>query len=134
MKRLIYASTASTETQYETVLEILNISNRENKLHGITGILIFDGKFFMQCIEGDPGKIQQLMSNIFKDPRHHSVMVIGEETNDERFFPNWSMGYLNREKPIRDLLRRITRNESFSPSDLTMEEAKTILVELSFLL
>lgn len=134
MIRTIYASTKSPETTFDTVLEILTTAHQENKQHGISGMLIFDGEHFLQCIEGEEDKVKQLLANIEKDPRHHSIFIIGRQISEKRYFPNWTMGYVNQSKPIREIFYRITGDELFDPSALSMEQAETILTELSFCL
>lgn len=133
IRRIIYASTAANVT-FKTALDILNIANQNNNTYGITGMLLFNGTYFLQCIEGEETEINQLFSNIQKDRRHHSITVIGNEMSDERYFPNWIMGYLNHSKTIAEIVYNTTQNESFIPSTLSMEQAKTILIESSFLL
>ncbi|MGL4495283.1 MAG: BLUF domain-containing protein, partial [Beijerinckiaceae bacterium] len=62
-----------------------------NARHAITGVLLFNGKHFIQAIEGDDIDIDYLMSLILSDPRHHHVSVLSEETIAAREFSDWSM-------------------------------------------
>lgn len=133
MKRLIYTSIAAPGTTYETLRAILDVSVQANLLHSITGMLIFDGVHFMQCIEGPPDAIDQLMNNIQADQRHTDIVVVGTEMTGSRLFPHWNMGYLNRERPIREMLQRYTGDETFRPELLDMKKATSILQELSYI-
>ena len=73
MKSLIYSSVASEGTDLNVVMEIITISKQKNKQHGLTGSLVFDGKLFLQYIEGETQKIDQLYSNLQNDSRHHDI-------------------------------------------------------------
>ena len=134
MKRLIYTSIAAPDTTYETLRAILDVSVQANLLHSITGMLIYDGAHFMQCIEGPQKAIDQLMVNIQSDQRHSNIHIVGTEMTDTRLFPHWNMGYLNHEPPIREMLKRYTGNDTFQPERLDMQKATSILQELSLII
>ncbi|HEX5710126.1 MAG TPA: BLUF domain-containing protein [Sulfuricurvum sp.] len=134
MKRIVYTSVPTADTTFATANDILNTAAKANKLESITGMLIFNGKFFMQCIEGPDDAIERLMAKIINDTRHRDIVIIGEERADERFFPQWNMGYLNREKQILDILYTHTASTLLDPATLNMQQATSILVDLSFLI
>ena len=46
MKSIIYTSVASEGTDLNVVMKMITISKQKNKEHGITGMLVFDGKLF----------------------------------------------------------------------------------------
>ena len=51
-------------SEVKAVGEIVEISRRRNAACGITGVLMFDGEHFMQCIEGDALAIDDLITRL----------------------------------------------------------------------
>ena len=66
----------------------------------VTGTLIYVDGVFFQIIEGDKDVVQDLMANIARDSRHHSVKVFYEAEVDVRTFASWSMAYQMRAQPV----------------------------------
>lgn len=134
MKRLIYCSIASEEVDFNSVGGILTQAVAKNNEKGITGMLVYDGEKFLQCIEGDKNEIDELYQKLTNDFRHHTLHLIGEELDERRLFTQWNMGYLNNEKEIKKMMQTVTGHEDFSPEILSYPHAKLILLQLSFLL
>lgn len=88
---LLYASTASTELDSGNVFEIIQTSARRNPTREITGFLLFDGREFLQYVEGPPAELDRLLDTLCDDPRHHSVRVLHCAACDKRLFPKWAM-------------------------------------------
>lgn len=95
LSRFIYCSQIHPNCDVSAVGDIVKVARSFNKEHGITGILIFDGLRFCQCIEGPAEHLNALIERIAKDSRHinftakHSVDDV-----TERLFSNWSMAYV----------------------------------------
>lgn len=134
MKRLIYSSIASPEVDFNCVGDILTYAVGKNKEKSVTGMMVYDGEKFLQCIEGDEYEIDELYQKLANDSRHHTLHVIGEELDERRLFSQWNMGYLNNENEIKKMIKTVTGRENFSPETLSYPHAKLILLQLSFLL
>lgn len=134
MKQLIYVSKPTNKVEPEMVIDILNVSYKMNAYHGISGMLVCDGEYFLQCIEGDEDVINQLYSNICKDDRHYDIKLIGEIDIDKKDFKEWDMGYINSRKDIIDTVKALTSKNDFSPYQFTFLEAKQVLKKLTSLL
>tara|TARA_Y100001956_G_C4117804_1_gene185804 strand:+ start:1119 stop:1574 length:456 start_codon:yes stop_codon:yes gene_type:complete len=90
----IYTSTATAPLQW-TELEVLRHEcERRNQLEKITGMLLYDGKHFMQVLEGEEKKILALFNWIKSDPRHKNVEAIINNPIDKRNFTDWAMGLI----------------------------------------
>ena len=50
---LIYTSFAEADTQDRDVRDILGSSEKNNRAHSITGLLLFDGEIYIQILEGE---------------------------------------------------------------------------------
>ncbi|MCE0495280.1 BLUF domain-containing protein [Vibrio salinus] len=97
-KYLLYSSVS--EIDKINVYDILKVAREENKKFGITGFLICHLGGFYQLIEGKESNINQLYHNISTDERHSDVNMIIVGEREERFFPDWQMGYVRIEEDI----------------------------------
>jgi hypothetical protein len=79
----------------DELLEILRVSRRNNIERGITGLLLYRGGNFIQALEGPEDAIDELIDRIYEDPRHRGVQVLLREPKQQRYFPEWSMGFYN---------------------------------------
>lgn len=134
MMQLIYASTATSQVDFDVMQKILTQCVAKNNEFGISGMMIFDGKQFLQCIEGNEAEVIQLRKNIFNDPRHQDIHLIGEKEITMRSFSQWYMGYLNSKRAIREVFLDISGSEEYALSNLSYEEAKLILLKLSYMI
>lgn len=134
LRRLIYSSIASKDVDFNIISDILTNAVRNNQENDITGMLLYDGHHFMQCIEGDAIVIDKLYQKISEDSRHHSLYINGKEFDDNRLFSNWNMGYINNGTEIKKMIKSVTGRETFSYEDLSYPHAKLILLQLSFII
>ena len=108
LSQYLYISTAPTLPR-EEVGSILATSARNNPLRGITGLLLFNGRNFLQLLEGEEGEIASLMERITADPRHSGVSVLDRRGIDTRTCPDWAMKRVLIAESIesrRDMLER----------------------------
>ena len=89
---LVYVSAAVVDFS-DNALESLLVKSRENNTKlGITGLLLYSERSFIQAIEGDKEVIDNLYKKISNDKRHKLLIKIYEKPIEERLFPEWSMG------------------------------------------
>lgn len=114
----LYISTAPSLSR-EEVDSILESSSRNNPERGITGLLLYNGRNFLQLLEGSEVELVSLMLRISHDPRHSGVSVLERRMIDEPMCPDWAM-------------RRVLIAESVDDrrSALKAELPKTIDVQL----
>jgi len=91
MLQLAYISSARGSLILSDVEQILLVSRRNNQAKRITGLLIFDGKRFLQVLEGDAEVVEQTYTRIRKDARHRAVVTLSERTVADRGFGSWAM-------------------------------------------
>lgn len=77
-----------------SVLNILESSRANNRVLGITGVLLFSGVGFAQVLEGRNPDIERVFARIRADHRHQDVTVINEQAISERSFGEWHMAYV----------------------------------------
>lgn len=92
LHQLVYISTARPTLILRDVEEILHGSRRRNEQDQVTGLLIFDGKRFVQALEGPFETVEATFSRIAVDPRHRALVKLSSRHVDRREFGNWSMG------------------------------------------
>lgn len=90
LSQYLYISTAPTLPR-EEVDAILATSARNNPARGITGLLLFNGRNFLQLLEGEDGEVAALMQTIIADPRHSGVSVLDRRSIAVRACPDWAM-------------------------------------------
>ena len=91
MIRLIYFSTARLGLNREDLEIILSQSIASNIAHEITGILMFNGRNFMQILEGPRQAVQDLFARIMNDSRHTGVVLIKTDELAAFSYPVWGM-------------------------------------------
>jgi hypothetical protein len=96
--RLLYASRTPKEIDNSVIESIISQSKAHNPGAGVTGILCYSGKIFMQVLEGNRREVTKLYNQIAADSRHSDVEILLFEDIVERRFSNWTMGQVNLAK------------------------------------
>jgi len=115
--RLYYVSTA-VACHEECVNSILETAHRKNLQDHITGVLLFDGRYFLQVLEGTKPDVQRLMKAIDEDTRHQDINVVYEGFENQRDFPRWSMEF-NRLPPSAIVLADTMKLKRLTKEQLT---------------
>jgi hypothetical protein len=103
---LIYFSRATEKMGPTGLDDILEVARERNAKCGITGLLLFEGGFFLQILEGPEAEVQALYKSIRKDQRHCEVFTICEYPVGKRHFDKWSMAHYEIQPSDDDLRRR----------------------------
>ena len=118
---LVYASIANEDFSPEQLLELLAVSRRNNERSGITGMLLYKERRFLQVLEGEEAAVRATYARIERDPRHRDVVLLITDEEQEREFAEWSMAF----QEIDDATARDT--PGFSPflgTELSAQEFK----------
>lgn len=96
MKFVLYTSVLNQEL-YDVlaVPDIVKTARVENSIHGITGVLLFDGLNFTQYFEGDADAVDALLDNILRDRRHKNIILVLTGHQETRLYDDWGMGYID---------------------------------------
>jgi hypothetical protein len=96
MIALSYVSCATQRPINEDLMSLLKVCHKNNTATGISGLLLYNGKgTFVQILEGDDEKVDELYLKISSDPRHTRINCIYRKAIDKRDFSNWKMGFRN---------------------------------------
>lgn len=90
MRRIVYIST-SADLPASEIDRLLESAQRNNSLRSISGFLLYNGRNFLQLIEGAEADLRSLMSTLSRDLRHSGMSVLIDEPIDARSCPLWSM-------------------------------------------
>ena len=95
--QLTYISKSSiegTDQVIEWELEsILDAAQRNNPGLGITGALLYSGRYFCQILEGPESALRDLFDTINRDVRHSDVDTLLFDPLEERQFGQWAMAF-----------------------------------------
>ena len=80
--------------QTDELEEILVNARRSNGAKGITGALVYAEGLFLQILEGDRIRVDELMAKIRRDVRHETVIVLREGEIPSAMFGSWKMAYV----------------------------------------
>jgi hypothetical protein len=64
---------------------------KANQRAGITGLLLAEGDYFLQVLEGPRECVSELFARIARDPRHARVTLIEARSITETSCPKWGM-------------------------------------------
>lgn len=99
VKQYVYISTAVGLSR-EDVDAILDTCARNNVAQEITGLLLYNGRNFLQLLEGKAETLDALMAKIEVDPRHAGVLVMHKGEVEERDCPDWAMKLISISEAI----------------------------------
>lgn len=129
--QLLYASQAGRPMEEAEQQELLAKARLFNASQQITGLLSVCDGYFVQCLEGERARVNQLYNHIIKDSRHHSVELLLYHSVDRRLFPNWSMGLLPKEQLKLHILGADYESLQFSPMELKDKYCVSLLYALA---
>ncbi|USU09652.1 BLUF domain-containing protein [Sphingomonadaceae bacterium OTU29MARTA1] len=108
MRQLVYISSIRRQAIVDPVT-ILAQSRRNNARARVTGLLFFDGKRFLQALEGDDASVDTTFARIQQDDRHHALVVLSNRDIERREFGEWAMAYNAPGEDNSDAIDRIAR-------------------------
>ncbi|HOB68122.1 BLUF domain-containing protein [Ottowia sp.] len=127
--RLLYASRA-VDSSPAAVEAICTSARQHNADHGVTGVLVFGGGIFMQCIEGGRQTISDLYGVIQKDARHQDVVLLHYEEITERRFGGWTMGLVNAERVNAGVLLKYSERAVLDPYTVSGRASLALIEDL----
>jgi hypothetical protein len=95
--RLCYFS-ASRLTKAWDITCLVEQCRLHNMLSGLTGILLYEDKTFMQILEGETEVVEEVFRKIQRDPRHCYVTELHAVEADSRLFGEWPMAFMSRKE------------------------------------
>jgi hypothetical protein len=106
----------------DTLGGILWTSRRNNRLHGVTGALMYNFGCFAQILEGSSESLELLFERIQQDPRHTAVTLLTHGPAHERRFERWSMGYIGTLSDQAEMLCKVSTDKLPDPTRITGDD------------
>lgn len=91
--RLIYISTASSSLSMNALERLVQQAEQRNRECGVTGVLLYNGTEFLQCLEGDFKEVSAVYQQILVDPLHHDVHLLQAVPINEHLFSGWALRF-----------------------------------------
>lgn len=117
--QIIYISRSTfeaTETNNKiepNIARILSKSRVNNRINGLVGVLYFGDGVFFQCLEGEEGAVNTLLTKLEADTRHKDLKVIAKKYVDSLSFQDWAMKYA----PIDEQIKQFLKDNNFNTFD-----------------
>ena len=92
---VVYTSAAAREMDPDELRTMLVGARRRNRARGVTGVLVYHDRMFMQAMEGPRSVVQALLSTISLDERHRGLLVMLNEAASARRFTDHAMAFRN---------------------------------------
>ncbi len=128
--RLVYASRKTNDFNESDIEQLLASARTNNVANHVTGLLCFNRKYFLQCLEGSRAKVNETYHNILNDPRHSDIVLLDYREVESRKFDAWSMGYMPESSLTTPLNLRYSGTPEFDPYDMSGESAYQMMLEL----
>lgn len=90
---IVYLSERDRDVDDDDIIDILRTAQTRNDAAGVSGLLLYDGRHFLQVIEGPRARVSRLYADILGDPRHINVRTVHEGLILKRVFEGWGMAY-----------------------------------------
>ncbi|MFT6790267.1 MAG: hypothetical protein ACJAVX_003668 [Pseudoalteromonas rhizosphaerae] len=130
LTRLIYASTITEHFNPSSLEEIIEKAALNNEKNNVTGMLCFNRKYFLQCIEGSRTDVNKTYNKILNDKRHTEIILLDYREINAREFSNWSMGYVPTSRLSAQINLKFSGSSEFSPYKISGASAYMMMLEL----
>jgi uncharacterized membrane protein (DUF373 family) len=93
MIQITYLSAATRAMSQDDLEDILKTARENNARLGITGMLLYGNKTFIQILEGEEDVVHKLVKTIKRDPRHTNFQIVKQKPIEQHEYADWSMGF-----------------------------------------
>jgi len=127
--RFIYFSRVARDISREDLKRVLEASQRNNRIAGLTGALCFDNRYFFQVLEGRRAAVNGTISRIITDPCHSDINIMLAEPISALQFGAWQMAYVGSDKLSTAILEKYCGDRVFRPDKMTSWHARAFAME-----
>jgi blue light- and temperature-responsive anti-repressor len=125
---LVYKSRVHTDMSPSDLYQLVKAASLKNAARDISGVLLFDGDYFFQYLEGPSDAIKSLYEIIVRDKRHRHVVKLMEDHSPTRRFGVWSMHAIDVNTLQGDDLNEIlAKGSSFQPANAGLPSHDRVL-------
>jgi hypothetical protein len=93
---IVYVSLACEDMTPAQLDKLLANCRAWNEKSGVTGVLVYHQREFLQMLEGEADEVLGLYRRIEDDQRHQQIYKLWDGPIAERSFANWSMAFVDQ--------------------------------------
>lgn len=128
--QLTYASRVSKTLDSEDIKNILQRSQANNQIDGVTGALCLSNGIFLQILEGDRNTVNRVYHKILHDERHKDPAILDYQEISARQFSEWSMGLITRTEDNKQLFLKYSSTADFDPYSMRGETLRAFFEDI----
>lgn len=129
--RLVYYSERNPAVALD-LRTLIATCHKNNAPRSLTGLLHFNGTYFLQVLEGGRADVSAIYHRIATDPRHINLIILSTGDVRERLFPTWSMGlHEGMTDRTREIFLRYFAKERFDPESVNVDSLLDVMVDIS---
>ncbi|MEL6264035.1 MAG: BLUF domain-containing protein [Pseudomonadota bacterium] len=131
LSRLVYYSERNPSVALD-MRTLMKACHRNNAQANITGILHYNGRQFLQVLEGGRAEVSAIYHRIAADPRHFNIILIDCSEARERLFPTWAMGlHEANDEQSKDIFLRYFASNEVNPETVNVNSLLDLLQDFS---
>ncbi|MBK5930033.1 BLUF domain-containing protein [Halochromatium salexigens] len=134
LTRIVYCSELVKNIGSNEISDILDVSRENNAKQAVSGVLLFNSDYFLQCLEGSRAAVNRIYCRICCDQRHHNAQLLAYGEVSQRLFGAWSMAYVPWTEATRTTIAQYSSSTEFNPYQMSSESVIKLLEELGQLL
>lgn len=96
LHEIVYVSLACEDLTPAQLDKLLTNCRASNDRSGVTGVLVYRQREFLQLLEGEADHVLALYQRIEDDQRHQQVYKLWDGPITERSFASWSMAFVDQ--------------------------------------
>ncbi|MFT6733032.1 MAG: hypothetical protein ACJAS9_001217 [Polaribacter sp.] len=128
--RLVYTSRVTEQLNPDEIKSIIVSARSKNTRNNVTGLLCFNRKIFLQCLEGSREAVNETYHRILNDKRHSDILLLSYVEIIMREFDVWSMGYIPESKLTSPINLKYSGTPEFDPYKMSGESTHSLLLAL----
>jgi len=132
--RIVYVSDAvgGAGDSLLALIDIIGVSDRNNRRDHLTGVLMRRGGRFFQAIEGARIDLDRLMGRIRADRRHANIRILADAPIEQRLFAGQPMAQLEAPPALDRLLALSPHDPAIGRStDALLADARRAVAALA---
>ncbi len=129
--RLVYSSERNPSASLD-IKDLMRSCERNNAKDTITGLLHYNGNYFIQVLEGGRPQLSATYHRIVTDPRHFNIQLISFTDVRERMFARWSMGLHEDVSPrTEEIFLRYFPFSQIDPTTVNVDSLLDVLQDMA---
>ena len=105
--QIMYISSATGAVSPSQCATIAQAASQRNSGEDVTGLLLYNGKRFLQVLEGPKDNVERIYNRIGLDDRHRGLVMLRKQEIDAREFGEWGMAYDDPFRPSKPLKHKV---------------------------